>query len=146
MCQINGMDTVTKLRQLNRIRRLSRLMDAAFRIPGIGVKVGLDPIIGLVPGMGDLIATVISAYIILQAAQFQLPTSTLTKMVRNVVLEFFVGMIPLLGDIFDAFFKSNVRNLALLEAHLTANSPDLKTADILDLRSVSDDSLSQIQV
>lgn len=133
-CQNYYMNTSAKLRQLNRIRRLSRLMDTAFRVPGLGIKVGLDPIIGLVPGVGDLVATAISAYIIFLAARFRLPSETITKMVFNVGLEFVIGAIPLLGDIFDAFFKSNVRNLGLLEAHLSAASPDLESTDRLHLQ------------
>lgn len=140
------MNTSAQLRELNRIRRLSRLMDTAFRIPGIGLKVGLDPIIGLLPGIGDLITTITSAYIIFLAARFRLPSNTLTQMVFNVGLEFVVGTIPLLGDIFDAFFKSNVRNLALLEAHLAAEAPELQTVDRLNLHSVSDRELDQVKV
>lgn len=121
-------------------------MDSAFKIPGLGLKIGLDPIIGLIPGVGDLVATLISAYIIFLAARFRLPNSTLTKMIRNVALEFVVGAIPLLGDIFDAFFKSNVRNLALLESHLIAEAPDLEAADSLDLRSVTRDNFNEVRV
>ncbi|MBE9079586.1 DUF4112 domain-containing protein [Romeria aff. gracilis LEGE 07310] len=124
------MDTSARLRNLNRIRRLSRLMDTAFRIPGIGLRIGLDPIIGLVPGLGDLIATAVSAYILFLAARFRLPGKVFGRMVFNVGLEFVIGAIPLLGDIFDAFFKSNVRNLALLEAHLQAAEPDLEKASL----------------
>jgi len=80
------------------------------------------------------VATAISAYIIFLAARFRLPSETITKMVFNVGLEFVVGAIPLLGDIFDAFFKSNVRNLGLLEAYLSAASLDLESTDRLHLR------------
>lgn len=129
------MNTITKLRQLNRIRRLTRLMDSAFRIPGIGFKIGLDPIVGLIPGLGDLVATAISGYIIFLATQFNLPRGVIGSMVANVGLEFIVGTVPLLGDIFDAFFKSNVRNLELLEKHLAMTSPELKVEDDLALKS-----------
>lgn len=131
------MDISARLRNLNRIRRLSRLMDTAFRIPGIGVRIGLDPIIGLVPGLGDLIATAVSAYILFLAARFRLPGNVFGWMVFNVGLEFVVGAIPLVGDIFDAFFKSNVRNLALLEAHLQAVEPELEMADSLSLSNTT---------
>lgn len=108
----------SRLRNLNRIRRLSRLMDTAFRVPGTNFKLGLDPIIGLVPGAGDLVTTAVSAYILMLAARFKLPKGVLGQMAFNIVLEAIVGTVPLLGDVFDAFYKSNVRNLALLEAHL----------------------------
>ena len=138
------MNTNTKLRQLNHIRRLTRLMDTAFRVPGLGLKVGLDPIVGLIPGIGDLIATITSAYIIILATRFRLPKGILGAMVLNVALEFVVGTIPLLGDIFDAYFKSNVRNLELLENHLAAVSPNLQVEDDWHLNSAADGSLSQV--
>ncbi len=116
-------------------------MDSAFRIPGIGFKIGLDPIIGLIPGLGDIIATIVSAYIIFLATRFRLPGNVFRQMIFNVALEAVVGAIPLLGDIFDAFYKSNVRNLALLETHLqgdTSNSEDLgfSNADSVQLSEV----------
>jgi len=138
------MTITTKLQQLNHIRRLTRLMDTAFRVPGLGLKVGFDPIIGLIPGVGDLIATIISAYIIILATQFRLPKGLLGTMIMNVALEFVVGTIPLFGDIFDAYFKSNVRNLDLLEKHLATVAPNLQAEDNWDLKSVAEGSLSQV--
>lgn len=143
-CHIESMNTTAKLKQLNHIRRLTRLMDTAFRVPGLGLKVGLDPIIGLIPGVGDLVATATSAYIIILATQFRLPKGILGTMILNVALEFVVGTIPLLGDIFDAYFKSNVRNLDLLEKHLATVSPNLRVEDDWDLSSVAAGSLSQV--
>jgi hypothetical protein len=129
------LNTAARLRNLNRIRRISRFMDTAFKIPVIGFKVGWDPIIGLIPGAGDLVATAISAYVIVLAARFHLPAGVLKKMVLNIGLEALVGTIPLVGDIFDAYYKANVRNLVLLETHLQQQSPGLKKADQLNLRS-----------
>lgn len=129
------MDTVARLKNLNRIRRISRLMDTAIGLPGTKFRIGLDPILGLVPGAGDLISTGVSAYILYLAARFRLPGNLLRQMVLNVALESVVGTVPLVGDFFDAAFKSNVRNLALLEKHLQADSPDLQEADDLDLSS-----------
>jgi hypothetical protein len=129
------LNTASRLRNLNRIRQISRFMDTAFRIPGIGFKIGWDPIIGLVPGAGDLIATAISAYIIYLAARFKLPGSVLGRMVFNIALEAIVGTVPLLGDIFDAFYKSNVRNLELLETYLQHQTPELQEFDQLNLES-----------
>ena len=113
------MDNFQRLKTLKRIRRLSRLMDTAIGIPGTKFRIGLDPIIGLVPGAGDLVSTAFSAYIILLAARFKLPRPALQKMVFNVALESVVGAVPLAGDIFDAYYKSNIRNLEILENHLT---------------------------
>ncbi|MFE1745680.1 DUF4112 domain-containing protein [Coleofasciculus sp. H7-2] len=119
------MNTVERLENLNQIRKLSRLMDNAIRIPGIGFRIGLDPIIGLIPGAGDIISTGFSAYIIFLAARFGLPREILTKMIFNIALEATVGSVPLVGDLFDAYYKSNIRNLALLEQHLQVVEPEL---------------------
>lgn len=119
------MNTVERLATLNRIRRLSRLMDTAIRIPGIGLRIGLDPIIGLVPGLGDLISTAFSAYIIYLATRFNLPGKAIGWMIFNIGLEAIVGTVPLVGDLFDALYKSNIRNLKLLEEHLQGTKPEL---------------------
>ena len=129
------MNTVERLATLNRIRRLSRLLDSAIRIPFTGFRIGLDPIIGLVPGAGDLIDTAFSAYIVFLAARFGLPGQTLQKMIFNIGLEAVVGSLPIAGDLFDAYFKSNIRNLALLEKHLQESEPDLTEADPENLDS-----------
>jgi len=129
------LNTASRLRNLNRIRRISRLMDTAFKVPGIGFKVGWDPIIGLIPGAGDLITTGISAYVIFLAARFHLPSGVLTRMIVNIAIEAVIGAVPLVGDIFDAFYKANVRNLALLENHLQVQTPELQEADRLNLNS-----------
>ncbi|MBW4621099.1 MAG: DUF4112 domain-containing protein [Cyanosarcina radialis HA8281-LM2] len=119
------MNVTERLIALNRIRKFTRLMDSAFRIPGIGFRFGWDPIIGLIPGAGDLVSTVFSGYIIYLAARFNLPLKVLAWMIFNVALEFVIGAIPLIGDLFDAFYKSNIRNLALLEQHLEVEEPEL---------------------
>ncbi len=135
-CHHAGMNTTERLTTLNQIRKVSRLMDASIRIPGIGFRFGLDPIIGLIPGAGDLIATVVSAYIILMAVRFRLPQNVIGWMIFNVALEAVVGSVPLIGDLFDAFYKSNLRNLALLEKHLQEAEPELSKVDPLELSSV----------
>jgi hypothetical protein len=119
------MDTQTRLATLARIRKWSRLMDTAFRIPGTPFRVGWDPIIGLIPGAGDLVDTIVSAYLLFLAARFKLPAGVMGWMVFNIGLEAVLGTVPLIGDLFDAFFKSNIRNLALLEKHLQESEPEL---------------------
>ncbi|WP_373537582.1 DUF4112 domain-containing protein [Microcoleus sp.] len=119
------MNKIERLATLNRIRKLSRLMDTAIGIPGTKFRIGLDPLIGLVPGAGDLVDTAFSAYLIYLATQFKIPPQTLGKMIYNISLEAVVGSVPLVGDIFDAFYKSNMRNLALLEAHIEVEEPEL---------------------
>lgn len=133
------MDIQTRLANLERIRRFSRLMDSAFRIPGTSFRFGWDPIIGLIPGLGDAIDTGVSAYLIFLATQFQLPPRVLGWMVFNIGLEAVVGSVPIAGDVFDAFFKANIRNLALLEGHLQTTAPKLEAIDPLNLTSVQPD-------
>lgn len=97
---------------------MTRLLDSAIRVPGTRYRFGIDAIIGLVPGIGDAIGAIFSAFIVFQAARLGASTSTLIRMMGNVALDTIVGEIPLLGDLFDAGWKANVRNMALLEAHL----------------------------
>ncbi|MFQ4143126.1 DUF4112 domain-containing protein [Chlorogloeopsis sp. ULAP02] len=119
------MNTAERLATLNRIRKLSRLMDTSIRIPVIGFRFGLDPIIGLIPGAGDLISTGFSAYIIYLATRLGIPRQDLKQMIFNVALETAVGAVPFVGDLFDAFYKSNIRNLAILEKHLVVVEPEI---------------------
>jgi hypothetical protein len=101
--------------RIGRLRRLSYLLDNSIPIPGTPFRIGLDSIIGLVPGVGDLVGGAFSLYIILQAAKLGAPRSLLARMGWNVAIDVLVGAVPLLGDLFDAGWKANVRNLALLE-------------------------------
>jgi len=101
-----------------RVRVLAKLLDDSIAIPGTGWKIGLDPIVGLIPGVGDLIGAVLSGYIILEAARAEASAFTLARMVVNVGIDTLLGAVPALGDVFDAAWKSNTRNVALLERHL----------------------------
>ena len=107
-----------KLETLKQLRSLTHTLDNAFEIPGVGYRIGWDAIIGLIPGIGDAIMLVPSGYIVYQAYRLGAPRSTLTRMVINLGLETLVGSVPLIGDLFDATWKSNARNLYLLEQHL----------------------------
>ncbi len=103
-------------------RRLDRIawwLDDAFRLPG-GYRVGLDGFIGLVPGIGDAAGLVASSYVILQAYRLGAPAPMLMRMTGNVVLELLVGVVPVLGDLFDFVFKANRRNVTLLTESFTA--------------------------
>jgi hypothetical protein len=101
-----------------RVRVLAKLLDNAIAIPGTGWKIGFDPIVGLIPGIGDLIGAVLSGYIILEAARAEVPAFTLTRMLLNVGVDTLLGAVPAVGDVFDAAWKSNTKNVALLERHL----------------------------
>jgi hypothetical protein len=100
-----------------RLRQLARLLDEVLRIPGTNIRFGLDAILGLIPGAGDVAGGILSAFIILQAARLGAPGSVLARMVMNVAVDSIVGAVPVLGDLFDIGWKSNTRNAALLERH-----------------------------
>ena len=104
---------------LARLRKLATRMDSAFRLPIIGVRVGWDSIIGLIPGVGDAAALLPSAYIMKEAHRMGVPRATLAKMAANVGIDFVIGSVPLVGDLFDVGWKSHLRNVDLLEGHLT---------------------------
>jgi hypothetical protein len=107
-----------RLPQLERLRALSRLLDSAFTIPGTRFRFGLDPLIGLIPGVGDAVGAIFSAHLILQASRLGAPKSVITRMIANVGIDTMVGLVPLLGDLFDMGWKANNKNIALLEQHL----------------------------
>jgi hypothetical protein len=101
-----------------RLRRLSYLLDNSIPIPGTPFRIGVDSIIGLIPGVGDLVGGAFSLYIILEAARLGVPRSLIARMGWNVAIDVLVGAVPLLGDLFDAGWKANLRNLALVERHV----------------------------
>lgn len=111
-------DPDAKAPTLKRLRNLSKLLDRAITIPGIGVNIGLDPILGLLPVGGDFLGVLFSAYIILEAARLGAFKATLGRMVINIIVDALVGAIPFLGDIFDFAWTANEYNLKLLEEHL----------------------------
>ena len=106
--------------RLERLRRLGELLDNSIPVPGTNFRFGIDTIIGLVPGVGDLVGGALSAYIIFEAARLGVPRALLARMGYNVLVDVAVGSVPLLGDLFDAGFKANLRNLALVDAHVQA--------------------------
>lgn len=105
-------------RRLEQTRRLAWLLDDWFRIPFTNFRIGLDPIIGLVPGIGDFAGAILSGIVLLQAVRLGASGSTLAVILLNILLDHTIGTIPVLGDIFDATYKVNQRNFAILERHL----------------------------
>jgi hypothetical protein len=105
-------------RSLDRLRRLGNLLDNSIPVPGTGFRFGWDTIIGLVPGVGDLLSGALSLYIVAEAARLGVPRSLLLRMGWNVAVDTAVGSVPLLGDLFDAGYKANLRNLALVQQHV----------------------------
>lgn len=124
MPQLKQLPHTTKV---NRLRRLSQLLDNAIPIPGTSFRIGIDPILGLLPGGGDTVAGALGAYIVVEAARIGLPRNVVWEMVGNIVFDAVVGIVPVLGDLFDAGWKANVRNIALLEKHLHLTSSDRRS-------------------
>ena len=107
--------------ELDRLRRMARMLDSAITLPG-GFRIGLDGLVGLIPGIGDAIGATAATYIVIRAAQMGASTTTLIRMMWNIILETLVGAVPILGDLFDFAWKANNRNIRLLEKqHLQAS-------------------------
>ncbi|MCG7391930.1 DUF4112 domain-containing protein [Microvirga sp. ACRRW] len=103
---------------LARITLLARLMDNAFLIPGLNRRIGFDAVLGLVPGVGDVLSAALASYIIWEARRLGLPRWKIARMVGNVAVDTAIGAIPLAGDVFDVFFKANARNMRIIHDHL----------------------------
>lgn len=104
-------------RALKRLDRIAHLMDDQFELPLIKKRIGLDPIIGLIPGGGDWVVWFVSVMIFLQAHRLGVPNSLLLKMAANIAIDLLGGYVPGVGDVFDAAFKANKRNVELIHAH-----------------------------
>jgi Domain of unknown function (DUF4112) len=115
---------------MNALRGLQRLLDDVFRVPGTSITFGWDPLIGLVPWVGDALTAVFSCAIILQAHHMRVPRVVQMRMVMNVAIDVIAGALPFVGDIADVFWKSNARNFDLLERHAAQPRP-ASTADWL---------------
>jgi hypothetical protein len=104
-------------RGLEALRRWARIFDSAFRIPGTQITFGLDPILGLIPGLGDVASPVFSLFFVWHGLRLGVPKVVLARMVLNVLIDVGVGVVPVVGDVFDFGWKANAWNLALLERH-----------------------------
>jgi len=104
--------------ELARLDRLALLLDSKWAIPGTRLTFGVDALAGLVPGAGDIATGLVSAHIIREATRLGIPKPLLARMIGNVALDVVVGTVPLLGSVFDLFFKANRRNMRLLRRHL----------------------------
>ena len=112
-----GYSTSSRAERLARLDMLANLLDTALVIPGTNVRFGLDAIVGLVPGIGDAVTTVVSLYIVHEARQLGAPWHVVSRMLANVAIDGAIGAVPLLGDAFDVMWRANRRNVALLRAH-----------------------------
>ena len=116
--------------RLARMRRLAWVMDRSIPIGG-GRRIGLDPLLGLWPGAGDAVGAVISLYVVYEAARLGLPLRVLGRMIGNIGIEALVGTVPLLGDIFDAVWGANMRNVRLVNQHYRPEKPDRPSGRII---------------
>ena len=108
----------SRAERIARLDALASLLDTAFLVPGTNIRFGVDALIGLVPGIGDAITTLMSLYIVQEARALGAPRHLIARMLVNVALDGVVGAVPLLGDAFDVMWRANRRNMALLQRHL----------------------------
>lgn len=114
------------------LEQLSRWMDGLFRIPGTGWRFGLDALVGLVPGVGDLATTAVSLYILVSGVRYRVPKVTLLRMGANIAVDYVLGSVPFVGDLFDAFWKSNQMNVELLRERATVSPGEAARARASD--------------
>ena len=110
-------------RGLDSIRKLMRLLDEAFRVPGTNLRFGWDPIIGLVPWIGDVLTAVLGSAIVVKAHRLRVPGVVQIRMLLNIGIDVLVGVVPVVGDAADFLWKANTKNLALLERHAPQVQP-----------------------
>jgi len=109
------MNDEVKEEQLLRLRTLGERLDESINIPGTNYKIGLDPIIGAIPIIGDLIGGILSTYILYSGMKMGASPKIIAQMATNIAIEFIVGSLPILGDIFDIIWKANIKNIELIE-------------------------------
>jgi hypothetical protein len=109
--------------RLDELRRWAVLLDSQFKVPGTNVRFGLDAIIGIVPGLGDLVAPVFTVILLGTGLKMRVPAVVLARMVLNAGIDMLLGLVPIAGDIGDVFWKADLRNMALLERHARPGVP-----------------------
>lgn len=114
---------------LERLERMTSWLDDRFVIPGTGIRFGLDPVLGLIPGIGDTVSTAFTALLIGHAQRHGLPGSAKAKMLWNLALDWVVGSIPLVGDLFDIGFRANRRNFDIIKRHLEKRAAEEARAE-----------------
>lgn len=118
---------------LQELRQFSDFLDRAIRIPGTSQGIGLDPLIGFIPGGGDLLGAVLAGYIVFRSFQLGLPKKLLLIMTCNIVIDTVLGTVPILGDLFDVLWQANVKNVNILESYLM----DYEEEDITNIKKSS---------
>jgi hypothetical protein len=112
------------------LRRFANLMDEAFVVPGTRFRFGLDALVGLIPGVGDIIGGLLSTWIIAGALRHRVPARVIVRMVGNIAIDLFFGAIPVAGDVFDFLFEENMKNMRLLERHRDRRRPPRSAGSI----------------
>jgi hypothetical protein len=119
----------TQEQKLAHIRGLARFLDESIPVPGTKYKIGVEPIVGLIPGVGDFFGVTLSAYIILRAADLGVSAATIIRMIINLAIDGVIGSLPFVGDLFDLVWKANKRNIVIVENELLKNAP-LKSSKV----------------
>src|ERR1700704_1326688 len=119
------------------LSRLSWLMDDLIKIPGLGWRFGLDALVGLIPGFGDTATTLVSFYILASAVRYRVPKVTLLRMGLNIGIDYLLGSLPLVGDLFDVWWKSNQMNVELLSKRATVSAEEARKGKLSDWLFVS---------
>src|SRR5215208_5999213 len=114
------------------LEQLSRAMDGLFRIPGTGWRIGLDALVGLIPGVGDFATTAVSFYILAAGVRYRVPKVTLLRMASNIAVDYLLGAVPIVGDIFDAAWKSNQMNVELLKQRASVSPEEARHGRVSD--------------
>lgn len=109
--------TIDRTRRVDLLRRWSRLMDSAYRVPGTAIRFGWDPIVGLIPGIGDAVTAAFAVAVLYHAYRLGVPRVVLARMLLNTMVDLAAGLVPFAGDVADIAWKSNTLNFALLERH-----------------------------
>lgn len=113
-------------RIIQELRRISRVMDASIGIPGTKFKFGMDSLIGLIPGVGDMGGMIVSLYVMVRARDLGVSKGVMLKMLGNVLVDTGLGAIPVVGDVFDVFFKANMRNVDLVLGEISGEADDVE--------------------
>ncbi len=140
MGEVNGQD---KLRRITaalptgtdpqsvrqRVEGLERLLEGLFDVPLLGRKVGLDAVVGLVPGIGDVVTASMGLYLVWEARNLDMPRWQIWRMLGNVGIDALVGIVPVAGDLFDFLYRSNTKNLKIIRKHLDRHHPHTRVIE-----------------
>ena len=118
------------------LRRFARFMDEAFEVPGTRMRVGFDALIGLIPGIGDVVGALLSTWIIVGGLRHRVGPMVILRMIGNIVIDLLFGSVPVAGDVFDFLYEENVRNMRLLEKHRDRRRPPRSYAGVALMAAV----------